>query len=99
FEDAVALLFGDAGTLVGDADLRDGSERLMNLTYGHRHARTVGCIAHGVVDQVAQSGHQLPRVAHDGQPARTTADQVDGPGLGPDPAAVHGLDDHVVQRD
>ena len=90
---------GDAGSLVADADLGDGTEQLLDLTDGHRHARTVRGIAHGVVDEVAERGHQLARVTHDVHPALASADQVDRAGLGADPAAVHGLDDDLVERD
>src|SRR4051812_40667422 len=81
-EDAGPFVLGDARSLVADTDLSDGTQQLPDLTDGDGHARTVGCIAHRVVDQVVQRRDQLPPITDDANAGLATTDQVERPSLG-----------------
>ena len=92
FEDAVALLLGDAGPLVGDADLGDGSERphgpdVRPPSRAYRRARSARRCRPGCPARSPAAARRPRRAA----PLIAAADQVDGhgsprgPGCGPRP--------------
>jgi hypothetical protein len=58
-EDPDPLGLGDAGALVGDADLRHRARSLPDEVAGHDDAGALRAVPHRVVDQVAQGRDQL----------------------------------------